>query len=165
MTRKLRSCTAGQIMKFAFKAGMYTSWNFRVTARRPPPSATVIKVKKHARPVAKSVHYPVLLPYLCKTLTDGSKHKLITSNSFQHWEHPGLLRQGERPRQKGEPMELNWRHHEAVSHKAGQPLEVKWRWQLQRSGYQFRWGEWILLVQLVYLNRNKVIFSHSSGLP
>lgn len=152
-------------MKFAFKAGMYTSWNFRVTSRRPPPSVTVIKVKKHARPVAKSVHYPVRFSCLYETLTDGSKHKLITSNSFQHWEHPRVLCDRKRPRQKGEPMELDWRHYKAISHKADQPLKVEWRWQLQRSRYQFPRGKWIFLVQLVNLNRNEVIFLHSSGLP
>ncbi len=146
MTRKLRSCTAGQIMKFAFNAGIYTSWNFRVTARRPPPSATVMKVKKHARPIPKSASCPFCCFCMCEMPTKGSKHKLITSNSFKHREHPSVLHDGKRPRQEGEPMELDWRHHEAVSHKAGQPLEVEGGRQLERRGYQFRWGEGILLV-------------------
>lgn len=42
-------------MKFAFRAGRYTSWNFRATARLPPPSATVMNVKKHAKPTYISV--------------------------------------------------------------------------------------------------------------
>ena len=42
-------------MKFAFRAGRYTSWNFLVTARRPPPSVTVMNVKNAARPVFLSV--------------------------------------------------------------------------------------------------------------
>lgn len=50
MTLKLRICTAGQSKKFAFSEGRYTSWNFRATARRPPPSVTVMNVKKAARP-------------------------------------------------------------------------------------------------------------------
>ena len=51
MTLKLRICTAGQSMKFAFSAGKYTSWNFLATARRPPPSVTVMNVKKSASPI------------------------------------------------------------------------------------------------------------------
>ena len=49
--QKFTNCTAGHSMKLAFKAGRYTSWNFRITALRPPPSVTVMNVKKHANPV------------------------------------------------------------------------------------------------------------------
>ena len=51
MTLKLRIWTAGQSKKFAFSDGRYTSWNLRDTALRPPPSVTVMNVKKAARPV------------------------------------------------------------------------------------------------------------------
>lgn len=49
-TRKLRTWTAGQSIKLALRVGMYTSWNLRPRARLPPPSAMVMKEKKHARP-------------------------------------------------------------------------------------------------------------------
>jgi hypothetical protein len=49
--RKLIIWTVGQTRKLALRAGTYTSWNFLVTARLPPPSATVMNVKKAARPV------------------------------------------------------------------------------------------------------------------
>lgn len=50
MTRKLIICTAGQTIQLALSAGTYMSWNLRCTALFPPPSATVMNVKKHARP-------------------------------------------------------------------------------------------------------------------
>jgi len=49
-TRKFRTWTAGQMRKLAFRVGMYTSWNLRARARRPPPSVMVMKEKKHTKP-------------------------------------------------------------------------------------------------------------------
>lgn len=46
----MRTWTAGQRIKLALRVGKYTSWNLRVNALLPPPSAMVMNVKKQARP-------------------------------------------------------------------------------------------------------------------
>ena len=75
MTLKLRICTIGQSMKLALSAGRYTSWNLRATARRPPPSVTVMKVKKHARPAiyVNKVSSVNMISYLVCTYRQGQR--------------------------------------------------------------------------------------------
>lgn len=64
-TRKFRTWTAGQMRKLALRVGMYTSWNLRVRARRPPPSVMVIKEKKHTRPSAMELAMPSITRLTC----------------------------------------------------------------------------------------------------
>ncbi len=78
MTLKFSICTAGQSMKLAFSAGKYTSWILRATARRPPPSVTVMKVKNIASPVLDISLIQVIIR--CVSLTKWRKDELIKAH-------------------------------------------------------------------------------------
>lgn len=103
-TLKLRICTAGQSKKFAFREGRYTSWNFRATARRPPPSVTVMNVKKAARPVLLIISGLSLNPVARPT--NRGKDELVKAYSLQCWHCSTLFRDWECSGKKGEPLEL-----------------------------------------------------------
>lgn len=111
------------------------SWNFLVTARRPPPSATVMNVKKHARPITMSARVQPNSQELVHT--NGGEEELIERNALQRGKHRRALRDGESAVQKPEPLVLDRRHQETVGHETCEALEVKGRGELLGVGDEF----------------------------
>lgn len=144
MTLKLRICTAGQSKKFAFSDGRYTSWNLRVTALRPPPSVTVMNVKKAARPTILVSLYPSRHPR--KQPTNRCKDQLIKAHPLERRHRSTFLRDRKRSRKKRKPLELHRRHDETVRHEPGQPLKVKLWWTKTPVWYDVRDVRTLLIV-------------------
>jgi hypothetical protein len=122
--RKLMIWTNGHTMKLALSVGRYISRSLCDTARRPPPSATVMTVKKVAIPKDPSV-LPSTPVKTSLQHTNWCKDQLIKGNHLHSRSKATRFRNRESPRQELEPLELNWSHHKAICHESSQSLEVE----------------------------------------
>lgn len=95
---------------------------------------------------------------------EGGEDQLVEGHALHRRAEGAVLGDGERARQEAEPLELHGRHREPVRHEPGQPLEVEGRRQQLRVRDQLPVAPRVLLVQVVDLDRHRVVLRYAARL-
>lgn len=84
----------------------------------------------HSRPSAKCILAWSNIHHFVRT--DRRKQELVESDPLECWQSARGRRRRECSAQEGEPLELDWCHHETVCHEPGQSFKVE-RWRETRG--------------------------------